>query len=203
MSTPTFAQISQKITSKYVKVEETQLHYLEAGKGEAVLCLHGFPTSAYLWRNIMPKVAETHRIIALDLPGFGKSDKPPAASYSLNYYAKILTAFLDELGIEKIHLGVHDLGGPIGMLWAVRNRDHILSISLFNTLVYPKFSVPIRIIYGSKDRILPKVARTMARIQEDLPQAQSTALPNCGHFLQEDEPENIAKLLSAFLNGNN
>lgn len=275
--------IPQQIVSKFLTVKDIKLHYLEAGEKEVVLMLHGFPTSAYLWRNVMPKIAETHRVIALDLPGYGQSEKPLNVSYSLNFYSDIITTFLAVLQIEKVHLAVHDLGGPVGLLWAVRAPKSIHSLIFLNTLVYPKFSwavvlftlalktpitkdwvtsakgiawamrlgvvnkerintellahyqspfkeastrqaliksatnfslkafkeieeklpsftVPVQIIYGENDRILPKVADTMQRIKTDLPQTELTALPNCGHFLQEDEPEKISRLISAFLN---
>ena len=287
MPTIPAAQIPQQVVSKYSTVKEIKLHYLEAGGNaeakEVVLMLHGFPTAAYLWRNIMPKVAETHRVIALDLPGYGKSEKPLSPSYSFNFYTKLLTAFLAQLNIQSVNLVVHDLGGPVGLHWAIRNQPAVKRLVFMNTLVYPNFSwaviafilalktpflkgwitsangiawamrfgvenktriagelvasyqdpfkekparqalikstsnmsingfkeiveklpsftVPVRVIYGENDRILPKVADTMQRIKKDLPQTEITALPNCGHFLQEDEPEKISELLSIFLN---
>ena len=57
-----------------------RLHYLEQGTGEPALMLHGWPTSSYLWRGVAPIVARGNRVIALDLPGFGRSDKPLDAS---------------------------------------------------------------------------------------------------------------------------
>ena len=62
----------------------------------------------------------------------------------------------------------------------------------------PSFDVPVRIVYGERDRILPDVAKTMRRVQRDLPQAQVTALPDCGHFLQEERPEEVGRLLAEF-----
>jgi haloalkane dehalogenase len=64
----------------------------------------------------------------------------------------------------------------------------------------PGYQTSIRLIYGEKDRVLPDVAKTMARLKRDHPQAELTALPNCGHFLQEDAPEEVAKLMADFLN---
>jgi haloalkane dehalogenase len=62
----------------------------------------------------------------------------------------------------------------------------------------PSLDVPVRIVYGEQDRILPDVAETMARVKADVPQAEVTALPGCGHFLQEEEPERIGALLAEF-----
>jgi haloalkane dehalogenase len=62
----------------------------------------------------------------------------------------------------------------------------------------PTFNIPVRVIYGERDRILPDVAQTMQRVKKDLPQAEVTALLNCGHFLQEECPEEVGRLLGAF-----
>ena len=58
--------------------------------------------------------------------------------------------------------------------------------------------MPVRILYGERDRILPDVAQTMARVKHDLPQADVTALPDCGHFLQEEAPDRIGAKLATF-----
>ncbi len=103
------------ITSKFVQVEGLKIHYLTAGEGEPIVFLHGWPTSAFLWRNIIPLLSDHYQVIAIDLPGFGKSDKRLSDSYSFRYYSKVIGGFLKELGLEKITLGVHDLGGPVGL----------------------------------------------------------------------------------------
>lgn len=270
------------LKSDFIQLEKLKIHYLSAGEGEVLLLLHGWPTSSWLYRNLMPTLAENNRVIAIDLPGFGQSDKNPEDSFSLNYYLRVLDEFLQKLGIEKISLAVHDLGGPIGLLWAVRNQQRVEKLVLLNTLVYPEMSyavkifglatvtplvnmwlagpsgirfslrfgvqqkekltkevlkpyqepfqgkqarkallkpiqrmsmkgfkeieqklpelqVPVRIIFGENDRILPDVAKTMARVKKDMPQAVLSSLPNCGHFLQEDEPEKIAILMRDFM----
>jgi len=179
-------------------------------------------------------------------------------------------------------LAVHDLGGPIGVHWTLRNRDRVTRLALLNTLLYPEFSeavgefvtalstpesrdeltsaagleqvmrlgladeskatdevlsavrepfgsadartaladagiglqfegfqeigaqlssldLPVRVVYGAQDRILPDVAKTMARVAADLPQTVVTELPGCGHFLQEEAAEEVAPLLADFV----
>jgi pimeloyl-ACP methyl ester carboxylesterase len=64
----------------------------------------------------------------------------------------------------------------------------------------PDLEAPLRLIYGENDRILPDIAKTMQRIQHDRPGTELTALPGCGHFLQEDEPERVGELIAEFLN---
>lgn len=87
--------IPEDITSHYVEVHERKLHYLSAGSGPPILLLHGWPTSAYLWRNVMGPMAKTHQVIALDLPGFGQSSKVPADSFSVTEHARLSRIFMD------------------------------------------------------------------------------------------------------------
>ena len=112
-------------SSEYVEVDGLRLHYLEQGSGEPVLMLHGWPTSSYLWRGILPAVGEGNRAIALDLPGFGRSDKPLDASYSFRFFERVLSGFLDAIGVERLGLAVHDLGGPVGLYWASQHPERV------------------------------------------------------------------------------
>ncbi len=268
-------------TDDYLDLDGLRLHYMAAGDGEPVVLLHGWPTSSFLWRKVMPSIACGNRVIALDLPGFGLSDKPLDVSYSFRYFDRVLDAAFDALGIEATGLAVHDLGGPVGLYWACRHPERLRRLAILNTLVYPDFSwavmlfvaacrlpglrslmaspaglrfamrlgvadrrrlsdeavigvqapfasrdarralllaggnlspkgfqeiadklpaldVPVRIVYGERDRILPDVAKTMRRVQRDLPQAKATALADCGHFLQEERPEEVGRLLAEF-----
>ena len=123
-------------TGAYLDVEGLRLHYLTAGRGEPVVLLHGWPTSSFLWRNVMPPIAESNRVIALDLPGFGRSDKPLDASYSFRFFDRVLAA----LGIEATSLAVHDVGGPVGLYWACRRPGRVRRLAILNTLLYPEFS---------------------------------------------------------------
>lgn len=79
------------IESHYVEAAGLRLHYRSCGEGEPVLLLHGWPTSSYLWREVIPAIAAAgSRAIALDLPGFGASDKPLDASYSFHFFMRAL-----------------------------------------------------------------------------------------------------------------
>ena len=265
-------------TSATVDIDGLKIHYREQGQGEPVILLHGWPTSSFLWRDVMGPLAETNRAIALDLPGFGKSDKPLDASYSFRFYRRALDGFAAALGIDRFGLVVHDLGGPVGLYWACQDLGRVSKLACLNTIVYPElswavvafgaacrlpgirsyltsprglraamrlgvadkkrlsaeaikgvqepfasgparkallkagtglspkglreiadtlpaFEGPVRVIYGERDRILPDIARTAERLQRDLPQAQVTSLPDCGHFLQEERPLEIGRML--------
>ncbi len=136
-------------SSHYTEVNSLRLHYLEAGAPDPnvppILLLHGFPTSSHLYRNILPELAKTHRAIALDLPGYGLSDKPLDVRYDYNFFADILDGFLDALDIGDTHLCVHDLGGPVGLYWALRHPGRVPKLIILNTLVYPETSWAVKL----------------------------------------------------------
>ena len=112
-----------------------KMHYVEHGAGDPLVLVHGNPTSAYLWRNIIPHLSDTHRVIAVDLPNFGRSDKSAARSYP--ELATDLSDFIDALELKNIAFGLHDWGGPLGFTYAARNPDNVRGIAFFETLVAP------------------------------------------------------------------
>jgi haloalkane dehalogenase len=120
------------------------LGYRDLGSGPAVLLLHGWPTSSYLWRNVMPKIAERNRVLALDLPGFGASDKPTGVRYSFDFFERAIDGFLAAVGVDHVGIAGHDLGGPIAVHWALRQPARVTRIALLNTLLYPEFSDAVR-----------------------------------------------------------
>src|SRR5688500_10038941 len=124
----------------FVEVDGLRLSYREQGEGPAVLLLHGWPTSSHLWRDVMPAIAGAgRRAVALDLPGYGASSKPPDASYDFALYDAALDGFLAALGVESTALAVHDVGGRIGLHWGVRRPERVTELVLLNTLAYPEF----------------------------------------------------------------
>jgi pimeloyl-ACP methyl ester carboxylesterase len=103
-----------------VRARGIEFHYAEAGSGEdVVLCLHGWPQHWYEWRHLMPELADRHRVLALDLRGFGWSHAPEDG-YEKEEMASDVLAVLDELGIGRVKLVGHDWGGWIGFLLCLR-----------------------------------------------------------------------------------
>jgi len=124
--------------SRYVSIGGHRIHYIEEGKGDPVLFLHGNPTWSYLWRNIMPKVAHDsgRRGIAMDLLGFGKSDKPPDLAYSVHMHYDIVAAFIEKLGLRNLVLVLHGWGGPIGTAYAVLSPENVKGIALMESFLW-------------------------------------------------------------------
>ena len=84
--------------------------------GEAVVCVHGVPASAYLYRKVVPALATRGlRGIAVDLPGLGLAERPADADYSWTGLGRWLGSAIDALELDRFHLVVHDIGGPIGL----------------------------------------------------------------------------------------
>jgi pimeloyl-ACP methyl ester carboxylesterase len=264
-----------------VHAGDLELAYRELGSGPPVLLLHGWPTSSFLWRDVMPAIARRNRVLALDLPGFGGSDKPLETRYDFEFFTRAIDGFLAAAGVDRVAIAGHDLGGPIAVRWALDNPERVTHVALLNTLLYPDFdptvmefvttlanpdtrgeltsvaglesvmrlgladeasltnevlagvvdpfadedsrvalakagielqpdgfadlsrrlselSVPVRIVYGEQDRVLPDVAETMARVKRDVPQAEVTAIPGAGHFVQEEAGGEVGDLLAAF-----
>ncbi len=107
----------------------------EHGQGAAVVLLHGVPTSSFLYRKVIPVVAGNGlRPVAFDFPGLGLADRPEVFDYSWSGLARWTGEAIDALEIDRCHLVVHDIGGPIGFEWAVRNPERVLSLTALNTL---------------------------------------------------------------------
>ncbi|MCC9165636.1 alpha/beta fold hydrolase [Pontibacter harenae] len=120
----------------YFKVNGVQSFALDVGSGEPVLCLHGVPTSSFLYRKLAQALAAKGlRGISIDLPGLGLADRPADFDYSFRGLADFCIKATDVLGLEKCHLVVHDIGGPIGFALAAQLRGRILSLTILNTWV--------------------------------------------------------------------
>jgi pimeloyl-ACP methyl ester carboxylesterase len=100
---------------------------------EAVVFVHGNPGSCEDWRDLMGRLAPHMRVVAVDMPGFGRADKPRDYPYSVMSGATFLGEALRELGVVNAHLVLHDFGGPWGLAWASMNPLAVRSVTLINT----------------------------------------------------------------------
>lgn len=125
-----------KKSGKFFTVDGVQSFALDEGSGEAVFCIHGIPTSSFLYRKVLQSLANIgFRGVAIDLPGLGLADRPEDFDYSFPNFARFCAKAADTLGLEKYHLVVHDIGGPIGFALAAENKDKIQSLTILNTWI--------------------------------------------------------------------
>jgi haloalkane dehalogenase len=109
---------------------------LDAGGGVPVVCLHGVPASSFLYRKLVPELARRGlRGIAFDLPGLGLAERPVDFDYTWTGLGRWAAAAVEALGLDRFHLVVHDLGGPVGLEMAAAIPERVASLTLLNTLV--------------------------------------------------------------------
>jgi len=99
---------------------------------EAVVFVHGNPGPMDDWEELAPTVSAFARVIAMDMPGYGRSDHPKNFDYTIDGYGRFLGQLLDQLAVERVHLVLHDFGGPWGIRWAIDHPHRIGSITLIN-----------------------------------------------------------------------
>jgi haloalkane dehalogenase len=119
----------------YAQLDGLRLHYVDEGEGDPVVCFHGEPTWAYLYRKMLrPLVAGGNRVICPDYAGFGRSDKPTERGwYTYDRHVDLVTRVLDQLDVRNATAVVQDWGGPIGLRWAVENSDRVARLAILNT----------------------------------------------------------------------
>lgn len=121
-----------------IKVNGLNLFYREAGPADApvILLLHGYPTSSFMFRNLIPILSQHYHVIAPDLPGFGYSDAPARDQYTFENLAKTMQSFVDELGLKRFAIYVFDYGAPVGFRLALANQEKITGIISQNGNAY-------------------------------------------------------------------
>ena len=119
----------------FAEVDGLRLHYLDEGEGAPVVCFHGEPTWSYLYRKMLPSLAEAgSRVICPDYPGFGRSDKPTDRDwYTYDRHVEFMSRLLTELDVRDATVVVQDWGGPIGLRWAVEHEDRVARLVIMNT----------------------------------------------------------------------
>jgi haloalkane dehalogenase len=118
---------------------DTEISYVDEGNGDPIVFLHGNPTSSYLWRNIIPYVAEYGRCLVPDLVGMGQSGKSPTQAYRFVDHARYLDAWFDALHLNRnIVLVLHDWGSALGFYRAFRHRDQVQAIVYMEAIVQPR-----------------------------------------------------------------
>lgn len=131
--------------SHFLEVDGGRMHYVDEGTGPPILLLHGNPTWSFYYRNLIKGLRDRYRVIAPDHMGCGMSDKPRQYPYTLATHIENLTRLIEHLDLQKVMLGVHDWGGPIGFGWAMKHPKRVRGFALFNTAAFLGGRVPFRI----------------------------------------------------------
>lgn len=146
------------------------------GSGEAVVFVHGNPGSSEDFSDLLPYVADFARVLAPDMPGYGKADRPRSFPYTVQGYATHLGGLLEQQGVRRAHLVLHDFGGPWGLAWAAEHPEQVGSISLLN----------VGVMRGYRWHKFARIWRTP--ILGELFQL-TTTLPALKLFLNADNPK--------------
>jgi len=141
---------------QHLLVEGNRLAYVRGGAGEPLILVHGITTSSFIWDNLLPILGVRHDVVAIDLLGTGDSDRPVPADCSLAAHADRLMSFIDKLGLGRVHLVGHDIGGGIAQIISVRNPDRIATLALVNSVGYDYW--PVQPIVAFRTPILRQLA---------------------------------------------
>lgn len=123
-----------------IKVDGINIFYREAGPKDApvILLMHGYPTSSFMFRNLIPVLSEKYHVIAPDMPGFGFSDAPPREkfAYTFDNIAHTMQGFIDQMGLKRFAIYIFDYGAPVGLRLVVHNPGRITGIITQNGNAY-------------------------------------------------------------------
>jgi len=265
-----------------VRIRGHDLAYHRQGKGPPVLLVHGITTYSFIWRKILPILAEHHDVVAVDLLGCGDSEKPLNVSYSIANHVELLHEFTQELGFGPFAFIGHDIGGGIAQRFAVIHPERLTRAAVINGVAYDFWPVqpiiamrtpiirqmamatldmgafklivkrgvfhtervdaqlmdhfwkPMRTREGRKgflhfaesldNRDLMSIATDLRltqvpfliirgmddvylsaeishRLHEEIPGSRLLEIPQAGHFIQEDQPDLLARVLDEFIGG--
>jgi pimeloyl-ACP methyl ester carboxylesterase len=127
------------VRGEFLDVGGARLYYYAAGSrgaGDPIILIHGFPTSGHLWTDVVPALPTGHRVVVLDLLGYGRSDPADAEQAGISAHAGRMVAVMDELGIEKACLVGHGVGGGVAQAVAVRFPNRVSRMCLVSSVMF-------------------------------------------------------------------
>ncbi|HAK89986.1 MAG TPA: alpha/beta hydrolase [Nitrospiraceae bacterium] len=172
--------------SHFLELEMGKMHYVDEGSGEPIVMVHGNPAWSFLYRHLIKCLSKNYRCIAVDLIGFGLSDKPWNWSYYPEDHAKNLKLLIEKLDLKGITLVVQDWGGPIGLSYAVNSPENMKRIIIMNTWMwsvkgdpyYERFS---KFVGGPIGRFLIKRFNFFVRVIMKKAMGDTSKLPTSIH----------------------
>lgn len=174
-------------SSRFVDIDGHRMHYIDEGEGPTILFSHGTPEWSFGWRELIRGLCSQFRCIAPDLLGFGLSDKPEDADYTVHAHARRLEQFIEHLQLRNIAVVGNDFGLSIAFAYVLRHPENVQKISFFNgwmwplqedphyarparwmqswlgRLLYLRFNFPVNMVmpmaFGDKKKLNPEVHR--------------------------------------------
>jgi pimeloyl-ACP methyl ester carboxylesterase len=135
LSFHTGAMPGEPAKATFLQLEGTRVRYLDVGEGPPVVLLHGFASSIENWVTVIPQLKKTHRVIAIDLKGFGWTDRP-VADYSPAAQASLVKAVLDSRGVKQAAFVAHSWGSSVALAFALAYPERISRLALYDAWVY-------------------------------------------------------------------
>lgn len=149
--------------SQFIQIKGQNIHFIKKGEGRPLVLIHGFGGSTYTWRSLIPALSLHYAVYALDLPGFGLSDKPSEGRYTMPGQADLVLSFIDALQIPAPALIGHSMGGIVASYAAIKAPQKIKDILLIEPGFYhasaPAF---LRYLFFPLQRIMAKTFYTKA-----------------------------------------
>ncbi len=125
------------VTSRWFDSSMGRVHYVDEGAGRPILMCHGNPTWSFLYRDVIRRLRDRFRCIAVDYPGFGLSDRPAGYGYTPAEHAAVVGELVRALDLQDLIVLGHDWGGPIGLAAAVADPDRVTGLVLGGTWFWP------------------------------------------------------------------
>ena len=146
----------------HIEIDGHKIGCYRSGSGELMLLVHGITTYSFIWKDMVPGLAENFDVIAIDLLGCGDSDMPEGVDYSISAQADMLKNVLEQLSIEKVHLVCHDIGGGVGQIFAVRYPERLHDLVLINSVAYDFW--PVQPIVSMRTPIIRQLGMALLDI---------------------------------------
>jgi pimeloyl-ACP methyl ester carboxylesterase len=132
------AMAASNVHYRVAEIRNHRVFYRDAGPNDApaILLLHGFPTSSHMFRNLIPVLAERHRVVAPDFPGFGFTVSPSPFEHTFDHLADIIDGFTDTIGVSRYAVYVFDYGAPVGFRLALKHPERVTALITQNGNAY-------------------------------------------------------------------
>ncbi|TMI24000.1 alpha/beta fold hydrolase, partial [Candidatus Bathyarchaeota archaeon] len=158
---------------RWVHLDGLAIHYVDEGSGaRPVVMVHGNPAWSYMWRRLVPAITSSgHRALAFDLMGFGKSDKPNPNLHDFPHHARIVSGYIESLGLRNLILILHDWGGPLAMQYVIRHPQNVAGLVIMNTFLTSDYRLPPQVAA----KITPAIIKESSLHPENIPESAMEA----------------------------